>query len=251
MARRRSSRAWRPARRRRLAPATRRRRTSRPRPRTACSSTSGRPGLDGAKRPVMVWLHGGGFANGSGGAAMYDGAALARRGDVVTRHRQPPPERLRLPAPGRGARARVRPVRRRRHAGHRPGAGVGARQHRRASAAIPATSPSSARAAAAGRSACCWPCRGARGLFHKAIIQSGPGLTAKPRRRSRQDRPRPAGRARASTAGRGAGDAVDRRRSRPPRERHVDRARPCGSTPRSSTAIALPRRPVRAGRRRR
>jgi para-nitrobenzyl esterase len=40
------------------------------------------PGLAG-KRPVMVWLHGGGFANGSGGAAIYDGEALARRGDVV------------------------------------------------------------------------------------------------------------------------------------------------------------------------
>ena len=40
------------------------------------------PSLTG-KRPVMVWLHGGGFANGSGGAAMYDGEALARRGDVV------------------------------------------------------------------------------------------------------------------------------------------------------------------------
>jgi para-nitrobenzyl esterase len=41
------------------------------------------PQTDGAARPVMVWLHGGGFANGSGGAAMYDGAALARQGDVV------------------------------------------------------------------------------------------------------------------------------------------------------------------------
>jgi len=42
------------------------------------------PDLDAKARPVMVWLHGGGFANGSGGAAMYDGGALARKGDVVT-----------------------------------------------------------------------------------------------------------------------------------------------------------------------
>ncbi len=38
---------------------------------------------DGAKRPVMVWLHGGGFATGSGSSIMYDGVNLARRGDVV------------------------------------------------------------------------------------------------------------------------------------------------------------------------
>ncbi|MEO8315257.1 MAG: carboxylesterase family protein [Pseudomonadota bacterium] len=42
------------------------------------------PGLgDGKRRPVMVWLHGGGFVAGSGGAAATDGERLARRGDVV------------------------------------------------------------------------------------------------------------------------------------------------------------------------
>jgi para-nitrobenzyl esterase len=42
------------------------------------------PGLgDGAKRPVMVWLHGGAFGYGSGNRAVTDGANLARRGDVV------------------------------------------------------------------------------------------------------------------------------------------------------------------------
>ena len=42
------------------------------------------PGLgDGARRPVMVWLHGGGYFAGSGGSAGLDGSNLARRGDVV------------------------------------------------------------------------------------------------------------------------------------------------------------------------
>ncbi|WP_109807760.1 carboxylesterase/lipase family protein [Sphingosinithalassobacter portus] len=38
---------------------------------------------DGGKRPIMVWLHGGGYVTGSGSALGYDGTRLAQRGDVV------------------------------------------------------------------------------------------------------------------------------------------------------------------------
>lgn len=37
-----------------------------------------------AKKPVMVWLHGGGYDQGSGGSVGYDGLALAKHRDVVT-----------------------------------------------------------------------------------------------------------------------------------------------------------------------
>jgi para-nitrobenzyl esterase len=38
---------------------------------------------DGRKRPVMFWCHGGGFATGSGSSPGTDGTNLAHRGDVV------------------------------------------------------------------------------------------------------------------------------------------------------------------------
>jgi para-nitrobenzyl esterase len=41
------------------------------------------PGLDGARRPVMFSIHGGGFTSGSGSTPGYSGEPLARAGDVV------------------------------------------------------------------------------------------------------------------------------------------------------------------------
>jgi para-nitrobenzyl esterase len=41
------------------------------------------PGADSKKRPVMVWLHGGAFVIGSGSEPIYISDRLARRGDVV------------------------------------------------------------------------------------------------------------------------------------------------------------------------
>lgn len=41
------------------------------------------PALDGGKRPVLFWIHGGAFIVGSASMPLYDGGRLAERGDVV------------------------------------------------------------------------------------------------------------------------------------------------------------------------
>jgi para-nitrobenzyl esterase len=132
------------------------------------------PGLVGS-RPVMVWLHGGGFAAGSGGAAMYDGAALARRGDVVVitlNHRLNVFGYLNLAELG----------------GH-PASGaagmldiVAALEWVRDNVAGFGGDP--ANVTIFGESGGGWKVSvlmampPARGLFHKAVVQSGPGLRA-------------------------------------------------------------------------
>ncbi|MGH9133080.1 MAG: carboxylesterase/lipase family protein [Ilumatobacteraceae bacterium] len=41
------------------------------------------PACDGARRPVLVWIHGGAFVTGTGATPWYHGASLAALGDVV------------------------------------------------------------------------------------------------------------------------------------------------------------------------
>ncbi|NMP20900.1 carboxylesterase/lipase family protein [Sulfobacillus harzensis] len=41
------------------------------------------PRVDGAPRPVLVWIHGGAFVFGSGQSAWYEGTSFARRGNMV------------------------------------------------------------------------------------------------------------------------------------------------------------------------
>ncbi len=137
------------------------------------------PGLASAKRPVMVWLHGGGFANGSGGAAMYDGGALSRKGDAVTvtvNHRLNVFGYLHLgevfgPEYAQSGVAGMLDI-------------VQALEWVRDN--ISAFGGDPGNVTIFGESGGGWKVSlllampGARGLFHKAVIQSGPGLTAKP-----------------------------------------------------------------------
>ena len=77
-------------------PAQLRRRASRRAAKTACTSTSGPARSSPSdRRPVMVWIYGGGFTGGSGGMAWYDGENLAAKGSGH-RHVQLPPRLARL-----------------------------------------------------------------------------------------------------------------------------------------------------------
>ena len=121
------------------------------------------PGATGL--PVFVWIHGGGFTNGS--SAAYDGEAFARDG-VVLRIDQLPPRRRRVPVHGQGPRQPrdARP-------GRRPG--VGAETTSLGSEGTRRRSPSAGESAGAMSVATLMAMPRASGLFHRAVAQSGAG----------------------------------------------------------------------------
>ncbi len=89
------------------------------------------PACDGAKRPVMVWIHGGGFTTGTAASPWYSGTNLALQGDVVVVTRELSVGCARLHAPRRPRRRGMGVVGQLRHPRSGRRAQMGARQHRR------------------------------------------------------------------------------------------------------------------------
>jgi para-nitrobenzyl esterase len=134
------------------------------------------PGVnDGRKRPVMLWLHGRGYAYGAGSEGWYDGERLSRRGDVVVitiNHRLNVFGYLHLADLGGEKYA---------------GSGVAglldavlALQWVRDNAAAFGGDPNNVtifgESGGGSKVSTLLAMPAAKGLFHKAIIQSGPGL---------------------------------------------------------------------------
>jgi para-nitrobenzyl esterase len=132
------------------------------------------PGLrDGARRPVLVHFHGGGWTQGSGGGLLFNGGALARFGDVVVvspNHRLGAFGYLNLVDLGAPAEFR--------HAGV---AGVTdlllvlrwVRDNAEAFGGDPNTVMVFGQSGGGSKTSVTMTAPGAKGLFHRAIVQSG------------------------------------------------------------------------------
>ncbi|MFZ5669285.1 MAG: carboxylesterase/lipase family protein [Pseudomonadota bacterium] len=137
------------------------------------------PKPDRGKRPVMVWLHGGGFAYGSAGWPMYDGANLAARGEVVVvgvNHRLNVFGYVQLDAaPGSGNAGMLDLV----------AALEWVRDNIAAFGGDPDNVTLFGESGGGAKVSYLLAMPRARGLFHKAIVQSGPGVRAVPIDRAR------------------------------------------------------------------
>jgi para-nitrobenzyl esterase len=141
------------------------------------------PNLDNAKRPVMVWLHGGAFSYGSANSPRFDGSRLARRQDVVVvavNHRLNIFGHLDLSAAGDERFARS------------GNAGVldlvaaleWVREHATRFGGDPGNVTIFGQSGGGGKVSALLAMPSAKGLFHKAIIQSGAGVRFAERERT-------------------------------------------------------------------
>ena len=142
------------------------------------------PGLgDGGRRPIMVWLHGGAFATGSANRAVTDGANLALRGDVVVvgvNHRLNILGFLHLADLGGPEWA---------HSGNAGMLDIVAalrwvREHAEAFGGDPGNVTIFGESGGGGKVSALLAMPAARGLFHRAIIQSGAAIRVTTRERA-------------------------------------------------------------------
>lgn len=138
------------------------------------------PAPDSSRRPVLVWVHGGGFASGTAGSVLYRGRRLAAEGDVVVVN-----VNYRLGALGFLA-----------HRALAPDGGVAAnwalldqvfalrwvRDHIAAFGGDPSKVTVFGESAGAMCVSTLLAAPSARGLFAGAVVQSGPPYTHTPRR---------------------------------------------------------------------
>lgn len=143
------------------------------------------PGLDdGGRRPVMVWLHGGGFSTLSGSSPTYDGGALCRRGDVVVmtlNHRLNVFGFLHLADLLEGDAARAYAT-----AGNEGMLDIvqalrWVRQNARRFGGDPRNVTIFGESGGGRKTSTLMGMPAAKGLFHRAIVQSGPGIHLQPR----------------------------------------------------------------------
>ncbi len=129
---------------------------------------------DRKRRPVMVWFHGGGFAYGSGQWPMYDGANLARQDVVVVtvNHRLNVFGYLDLPeVPGSGNAGMLDLV----------ASLEWVRDNIAAFGGDPGNVTIFGESGGGAKVSYLLAMSKAKGLFHRAIIQSGPGVRAVPK----------------------------------------------------------------------
>jgi para-nitrobenzyl esterase len=141
------------------------------------------PALDNSKRPVMVWLHGGAFSYGSANSPRYDSTNLARRNDVVViavNHRLNVFGHLDLSQIGSDRFAQSG------NAGllDLVSALEWVREHAQRFGGDPGNVTILGQSGGGGKASALLAMPGAKGLFHKAIIQSGASVRFAERERT-------------------------------------------------------------------